>query len=100
MSLNVSGGNAVIGVKDTGIGVSIEELPMLFNAFYQAERSMSRPDSGLGLGLAIVKAIAELHGGQVSVQSKGLGTGATFTVTLPFQSDTPGDTSSDLLKEP
>ena len=87
MSLRVRDGEAVIVVKDNGIGVSAEELPMLFNAFYQGERSLGRPDSGLGLGLAIVKAIAELHGGHAAVQSQGPGTGATFTVTLPLCGD-------------
>jgi signal transduction histidine kinase len=84
LSLKRVGENAVISVEDNGIGIKPEELPMLFNAFYQAEKSRNRPDSGLGLGLAIVKGMAELHGGTVSAYSKGIGFGSLFTVSLPL----------------
>ena len=84
MSLWDGGDAAVISVKDNGIGIHSEEMPRLFNAFYQSERSPYRAESGLGLGLSIVKAIAELHGGKVGAFSAGVGTGATFTVTLPL----------------
>ena len=88
LSLHEEDGTAVLSVTDSGIGVRPEELPLLFNAFYQAEKPPERPDSGLGLGLAVVKSITELHGGSVSAYSRGPGTGATFTVTLPI-----GDTT-------
>ena len=59
-------------------------LPRLFNAFEQAERSISQQFGGLGLGLAISKAMTEMHGGRIEAHSKGRGKGATFSVTLPL----------------
>jgi PAS domain S-box-containing protein len=84
ITLRVYGACAVISVKDNGIGIRQEELPLLFDAFYQSENAPFRSENGLGLGLAIVKTIAELHGGQVAAFSDGVGTGATFTVALPL----------------
>lgn len=69
-------------VSDDGIGISPEDLPRVFDRFYRAEAARSRQTRGTGLGLAIVKAIAEQHGGSVSVASTP-GKGSTFTVQLP-----------------
>jgi signal transduction histidine kinase len=66
---------------------------MLFDAFYQSDKLPHSFESGLGLGLAIVKAIAELHGGHVAAHSRGIGTGAAFTVTLPLGGAPPGEPS-------
>lgn len=90
LTLREDGQNAYIQVEDNGIGISPEELPMLFNAFYQAEKMPNRIDSGLGLGLSIVKGMAELHNGQVSAYSRGVGYGSTFTVTLPLDAAVEG----------
>ncbi len=70
-------------VQDTGDGISPEHLPHVFDRFYRTDRSRSRETGGTGLGLAIVKALLELHGGQVQVDSQGLGQGATFIINLP-----------------
>jgi heavy metal sensor kinase len=70
----------VIAVKDTGIGISQEELPNIFRRFYRGDRSRSRP--GTGLGLSLVQAIVHAHGGQISVTSSP-NVGTTFTITLP-----------------
>lgn len=78
---------AQITVRDTGLGLSAEMIPRLFNRFIQAESSMTRAYGGLGLGLALVKHIATVHGGEVSVESPGEGKGSTFTVTLPLAAD-------------
>jgi signal transduction histidine kinase len=67
-------------VKDSGVGISAEDLPRIWQRFYRADRSRSEP--GLGLGLSLVKAIVEAHGGQVATRSEP-GAGATFTVRLP-----------------
>lgn len=75
---------AKISVQDNGQGISPEYLPKIFRQFAQADENVSRDKSGLGLGLAIVKTLVEKHGGKISVQSLGLGQGATFTVTLPL----------------
>jgi PAS domain S-box-containing protein len=76
---------ASVTVTDTGIGISPELLPRLFEPFVQADRSLDRTQGGLGLGLALVKGIIELHGGRVDVRSDGIGRGATFTVEIPLQ---------------
>ena len=74
---------AQIQVTDTGKGIQAEFLPYVFDYFRQAENGKSRSEGGLGLGLAIVRRIVELHGGEVTADSPGLGKGATFTVYLP-----------------
>ena len=73
-----------IVVSDSGVGISKEFLPYVFDRFRQADASTTRIHGGLGLGLSIVRQLVDLHGGSVSVQSEGEGTGASFTITLPF----------------
>ena len=73
-----------IVVRDSGVGISKEFLPYVFDRFRQADASSTRIHGGLGLGLSIVHQLVDLHGGAVTVQSEGEGKGATFTVTLPF----------------
>lgn len=79
-----SGAELIIRVSDTGIGLSPEFLPFVFDRFRQADQSQTRAHGGLGLGLAIVKHLVELHGGTISAFSDGPGRGATFTVSLPM----------------
>ena len=73
-----------IVVSDSGVGISKEFLPYVFDRFRQADASTTRIHGGLGLGLSIVHQLVDLHGGTASVHSEGEGTGATFTITLPF----------------
>jgi CheY-like chemotaxis protein len=82
VSLMDEGGDVVTEVKDSGIGIAAEFLPFVFDRFRQADSSMSRRHSGLGLGMAIVRHLVELHGGTVSVSSRGENEGTTFRVTL------------------
>ncbi|HUE88173.1 MAG TPA: CHASE domain-containing protein [Vicinamibacterales bacterium] len=73
-------------VRDTGVGISPEFLPRVFDRFQQADSSTTRAHSGVGLGLAIVRELVELHGGTVGAHSAGVGFGAVFTVSLPAAS--------------
>ena len=78
---------AQIQVIDTGIGISSEFLPKVFDRFRQADSTTTRSHNGLGLGLAIVRHLVELHKGTIFAQSPGAGEGATFTVRLPLLQD-------------
>jgi PAS domain S-box-containing protein len=72
-----------IAVSDNGEGIAPEHLPHVFEAFRQADGSITRRHGGLGLGLSIVQRLVHLHGGSVRAESAGLGHGSRFTVTLP-----------------
>jgi signal transduction histidine kinase/ActR/RegA family two-component response regulator len=77
------GPDAILRVRDDGIGMSPELLPRVFDLFTQAERALDRSQGGLGIGLTLVRALVEMHGGKVSVHSDGPGHGSEFIVTLP-----------------
>ena len=72
-----------IQVQDTGQGIAAEDLPYVFERFRQVEQGSKRQLGGLGLGLSIVRYLIEMHGGQVAVDSPGIGKGTTFTILLP-----------------
>ncbi|MCA1577132.1 MAG: response regulator, partial [Acidobacteria bacterium] len=72
-----------IAVSDTGVGITPEFLPHVFDRFRQADQRPTRQHGGMGLGLAIVRHLVELHGGTVTAESPGEGQGSTFTVLLP-----------------
>jgi len=75
--------NAIIRIRDSGIGIAPDVLPHVFDLFVQADPSSRRADAGLGIGLALVRSLVERHGGCVTVVSAGLGHGSEFTVRLP-----------------
>ena len=83
LEVRPDGGNAVVIVRDTGIGIPLEAQGRVFERFYRVDRARSRARGGTGLGLAIVKHVVELHGGEVALQSE-LGEGSTFTARLPM----------------
>jgi len=91
ISLTVAqdGDHAVIRVKDTGIGIAVEDLPRLFEMFAQVDTSLERSRGGLGIGLTLVKTLVEMHGGTVEVDSEGPGHGSEFAIRLPVLSGTP-----------
>jgi PAS domain S-box-containing protein len=76
----------IVEVRDNGIGIDPLTLPVIFDAFEQGEKTITRQFGGLGLGLAITKNLVQLHNGTIDVQSFGRGRGTTFTVVLPLAS--------------
>jgi signal transduction histidine kinase/CheY-like chemotaxis protein len=77
------GDDVVIEVIDEGMGIAADQLPRLFERFFQGPRATDRAEGGLGLGLALVKSLITLHGGSVRAHSKGVGRGSTFELRLP-----------------
>ncbi|OAE12343.1 hypothetical protein AZH11_12775 [Pseudomonas simiae] len=84
LSLRVAGRWAQVDVSDTGIGISANALPVIFEPFIQDEHTVCVNQKGLGVGLTVVRDLVEAHGGSVVAHSKGLGTGSCFTVRLPL----------------
>jgi signal transduction histidine kinase len=80
-------GEAVVSVRDTGVGIDASLLPRVFEPFAQAEQPIDRKHGGLGLGLAVAKGLIELHGGAIEVASAGPGQGTEFTVRIPSLKD-------------
>lgn len=82
VSLSGESGKALICVEDTGVGISEEDLPYIFERFYRTDRSRNSHTGGAGIGLTIVKAIVEMHRGKISVLSK-VGSGTKFQILFP-----------------
>jgi PAS domain S-box-containing protein len=80
---------AAIRVRDTGIGITADQLFHIFEPFMQVDTSLERTQSGLGIGLTLVKNLTEMHGGRVEVHSDGYGRGSEFVVRLPLLAATP-----------
>jgi CheY-like chemotaxis protein/anti-sigma regulatory factor (Ser/Thr protein kinase) len=83
VTLRDSGDHVEIGVSDSGVGISPDMLPHIFDRFRQADGSITRRFGGLGLGLSIVRTLVDMHHGSVAVHSEGSGQGTAFTVRLP-----------------
>ncbi len=79
---SIEGDEVVVAVVDSGLGVSAEELPKLFNRFFRSASDAAHKIPGTGLGLAVVREIVENHGGSVGMDSV-LGEGSTVTVRIP-----------------
>ncbi len=75
--------DALVEVRDNGVGISADLLPHVFDLFVQSERTLDRSQGGLGIGLSVVKRLIGMHGGSVTVASSGPGQGAAFAVRLP-----------------
>jgi two-component system, chemotaxis family, CheB/CheR fusion protein len=78
---------ALLSVTDDGIGIEPHVLPIIFETFEQADRSLDRSRGGLGLGLSLVKGLTELHGGTIEAKSEGLGKGSEFMIRLKLEQE-------------
>ena len=85
LTVEQDGEEAIVRVRDNGIGIASDTLPTIFDMFMQADTSLERRQSGLGLGLTLVKSLVELHGGTVQACSGGIGQGSEFIVRLPIR---------------
>lgn len=81
---------AILRVRDDGIGIEKDLLPRVFDLFTQADRSIARSQGGLGIGLTLVRSLVERHGGTIEARSEGPGKGSEFIVRLPLLSRVPG----------
>jgi len=92
VSLNIlrEGDQAVIQLRDNGIGIATNQLSRIFQMFVQIDTRLERSVSGLGIGLTLVKSLVELHDGTLEVHSAGLGEGSEFVVRLPIMVEAPG----------
>ena len=99
VQLAAVGGELVMTVRDSGVGIAPAFLPYVFDLFRQEEPTTNRQHGGLGLGLSIVKRLVELHGGQVTARSAGHGQGATFEVRLPCSRETAPDGDANTMRE-
>jgi signal transduction histidine kinase len=85
ITVNDTPENGIIIIKDNGIGISKDELPLIFERFYRTDKSRNRKTGGTGIGLTIAKSIVTAHGGTIIAESK-LDKGSEFTVFIPKQS--------------
>ncbi|HEY5920213.1 MAG TPA: PAS domain S-box protein [Kofleriaceae bacterium] len=83
VAVSLHGDRVQIDVSDNGTGIAPELLPHVFELFVQGSRTLERSSGGLGLGLTLVRKLVELHGGEVTAYSEGIGRGSTFTLCLP-----------------
>ena len=83
VSAEQSDGAVAFHVADSGIGITPEHLPQLFERFYRVDKARSRALGGSGIGLTIAKALVQAHDGQIWAESPGAGKGATFSFSLP-----------------
>ncbi|KQT13504.1 PAS domain-containing hybrid sensor histidine kinase/response regulator [Ramlibacter sp. Leaf400] len=88
LSVRREDGQAVLSVRDQGLGIAADQLPRVFELFYQGGASPERAGGGLGIGLSLVQRLAQLHGGSVEARSAGLGEGSEFVVRLPLSTGT------------
>jgi signal transduction histidine kinase/ActR/RegA family two-component response regulator len=84
ISTKRDGDEAVVSVRDSGIGISADTLPRVFDLFTQSSRALSHAQGGMGVGLALARSLVEMHGGRVEGRSGGIGHGSEFVVRLPL----------------
>ncbi len=87
LTLGRDGAEAVLCVRDTGVGIPAEMLAHIFDLFVQAPAALDRAQGGMGIGLALVKTLVEMHGGRIEAHSAGPGQGSEFALRLPLVPD-------------
>jgi signal transduction histidine kinase len=95
LALERDGDDAVIRVRDRGIGIPVPELSRIFEMFSQIRQPLERTAGGLGIGLGLAKGIVELHSGSISARSEGPGQGSEFLVRLPALAGSQGTIADD-----
>lgn len=98
MSVNRDGDEAVIRVRDNGVGITPELLPQIFELFTQVDGSLGRSYGGLGIGLALARNLVEMHDGRLQASSAGLGKGCEFTIKLPTLSESKAHEAHTVLQ--
>jgi two-component system CheB/CheR fusion protein len=96
LSLRQEGEQAVLQVRDNGVGILPEMQDKIFELFVQCPQTLLQFDNGMGIGLTMVRTIVELHGGRVGVKSAGLNQGSEFEVRLPLTTKRPSEPTDDL----
>ena len=100
LTVEREGEQAVIRVRDSGIGIAADQLLRIFEMFVQVDTSLERSVGGLGIGLTLVKNLVEMHDGTVEVHSAGAGQGSEFVVRLPIMVETPEPPPEPTVSEP
>lgn len=88
------GSDAVVSVRDTGVGIPPHMVPRVFEMFTQMDTTLDRAQGGLGIGLTLAKSLVQLHGGRIEAHSEGVGQGSEFTVRLPLAEVVPPRTAN------
>ncbi len=96
---HASGGQAVVSVADTGVGIPPDMLPHVFDLFAQVDRTRDRAQGGLGIGLALVRTLVAMHGGEATAESAGPGQGSRFVLRLPLSQGTAREAPETRLEE-
>ena len=97
LTVERDGPTVAIRVRDNGIGIAADQLPVIFEMFTQLDTSLERSHSGLGIGLTLVKELVEMHGGEVEAHSSGVGHGSEFTIKLPVSTHVPNEFAAEPL---
>jgi signal transduction histidine kinase len=99
VTATIEGDVVVVGVRDTGLGMTAESLPLIFEMFSQVDRHSERSQGGLGIGLGLVRRLVQMHGGTVEARSAGLGQGSEFIVRLPLAWSTEGNSPGEPMPQ-
>jgi PAS domain S-box-containing protein len=100
LTIERQGSDAVVSVRDTGVGIPALMLPKVFEMFTQVDRSLEKSQGGLGIGLSLVKWLVEMHSGSVEARSEGHGMGSEFLIRLPVMLSVVGEQPSDDAEPP